>query len=432
MNPSTDQALDSLPRGEAEAGARAKPTHKIIFINRFFHPDHSATSQILTDLALDLARDGWNVEVVTSRLMYDDSAKLPVSENVGGVRVHRIWTSQLGRGQLLGRAVDYFTFYVSAAFTLWRITTPDTVLVAKTDPPMISLVAAPVAKLRGATLVNWLQDLFPEVAVTLGMRVFAGPVFRFLRYLRNASLKAATTNVVLGQRMRDMVERQGVERDRIVLMPNWADGEEIRPVARGVNPLRAQWGLEDTFVVSYSGNLGRAHEFSTIVEAAEALRHRADIRFLFIGAGAQRAELESQVAERKLANVLFHPYQPRSALSQSLSVGDVHLVSLNPALEGLIVPSKFYGIAAAGRPTLFIGDVDGEIARVVTDAHCGYAVASGDGTRLAALIEQLAGDRALCETLAANARHVFEQRFERKLVLQQWKEALGRAAWKRA
>lgn len=398
---------------------------KVVFVNRFFYPDHAATSQILSDLVFDLAQDGVQVEVITSRMLYDNAAAaLPPLENVAGVTVRRIWSSRLGRANLTGRALDYLTFYLSAAWSVWQHTDQDTIVVAKTDPPLLSAAVAPVVRLRGGMLVNWLQDLFPEVANALHMRLVRGPVLELLRRVRNASLRAARINVVLGSRMQTLVELQGVPTRQIRLIPNWADGDEIRPVQRECNPLRNDWHLGERFIVGYSGNMGRAHEFDAIVSAAERLKDRRDIVFLFIGSGAQREAVQHQFERRGLDNVIFQPYQPRERLSHSLGVADVHLVTLNPALEGLIVPSKFYGVAAAGRATLFIGDVQGEIPEVMREAHCGFAVASGDGPALADFIVRLADDPALCAGMGSKARAVFEQRFERRLALQAWKAVL--------
>jgi hypothetical protein len=138
----------------------------IIFVNRFFFPDHSATSQLLSDLCFFLAGKGFQVHVVTSRQLYEDpEAELDTEEEVNGVKVHRVWTSRFGRTNLLLRAVDYLTFYLSAGYQLLLLVSRGNVIVAKTDPPLISVVAWLVARLKGAALINWLQDLYPEVAV---------------------------------------------------------------------------------------------------------------------------------------------------------------------------------------------------------------------------------------------------------------------------
>jgi glycosyltransferase involved in cell wall biosynthesis len=142
--------------------------------------------------------------------------------------------------------------------------------------------------------------------------------------------------------------------------------------------LRVEWRLQGKFVIGYSGNLGRAHEFKTILDAAQVLRDRPDIAFLFIGAGHQLAMIEAEAQKRGLTNISIRPFQPTWRLKQSLSVPDVHLVSLQAALEGLVVPSKFYGIAAVGRPTIFVGDPSGEIPAILAEAGCGAIAPIGD------------------------------------------------------
>src|SRR5512140_1118252 len=162
---------------------------RIIFLNRYFYPDHSATSQMLSDLAFFLAGAGHEVCVVTSRQRYDDAgAVLPARERIDGVEVHRVRTTRFGRDNLVGRAADYATFYLAAGWRLWRIARVGDVVVAKTDPPLISVVASVVARWRRAPLVNWVQDVFPEVAEALGVRALKGPQAALLRWLRNRAL----------------------------------------------------------------------------------------------------------------------------------------------------------------------------------------------------------------------------------------------------
>ena len=300
---------------------------KIVFINRFFSPDHSATSQLLTDLAFHLAKAGVSVHVITSRQVYDDpTASLQSQEFLQGVRVTRVWTTRFGRQHLLGRTSDYLTFYLGAAWSLFALVKPGDIVVAKTDPPLISVVAAMVAKIRRAKLINWIQDLFPEVAEALGIGGI-GRIEGLLRSVRNWSLRTAYKNVVIGNRMATKLTEEGIQSDTIQVIHNWADGQNIYAVARENNQLRLEWNLRDKFVVGYSGNLGRAHEFDTILDAAEILKSTAGIVFLFIGGGAQRDEIDEEARRRGLANIIFKPYQPREQLTLSLTVPDIHPVS---------------------------------------------------------------------------------------------------------
>jgi glycosyltransferase involved in cell wall biosynthesis len=419
-----------------------QPRVTLIFLNRFFHPDHSATSQMLSDLAFTLARRGGAVTVITSRQRYDAPMDvLPPRETVDGVSIYRVWTSRFGRANLLGRVIDYATFYLSAAWRLWCLARPGDVVIAKTDPPMLSVIAVPLCRRRGVRLVNWLQDIFPETAQALGVGGRAAhPHFRLLRRLRDRSLKAAHMNVVLGRRMAERMLGLGVCSDRIRIIPNWADGASIAPVQPVMNTLRREWQLGDAFVVGYSGNLGRAHEIGTLLDAMTILEKTTPIPgpvasrrnggqsppviWLFIGNGARLDSLVAEVARRRLTSVRVKPYQPKARLAESLSAADVHLVSLRPALEGLIVPSKFYGIAAAGRPTVFVGDEDGEIAHLIARHECGRTVAVGDGAALARTILDLAAKPDLCRRMGQRARQAFDAEFDKTFSLMRWEKLL--------
>ena len=194
------------------------------------------------------------------------------------------------------------------------------------------------------------------------------------------------------------------------------------------NPLRREWGLEGKFVVGYSGNLGRVHEFATVLDAAVQLADREDIVFLFIGGGHQLGALKAEAGRRGLVNVQFQPYQPRERLAQSLGACDAHLVTLRSGLEGLVVPSKFYGIIAAGRPVLFVGAADGEIAGLVHEGQCGQAFQVGDAQALAQCLRGLADGPARAREWGENARRLFDARFAMPIAVDRWERVLAGVA----
>lgn len=399
---------------------------RLIFVNRFFFPDHSATSQILSDLAFHLAGTGREVHVVTGAQVYDDPrASLPAHEIIRGVCVRRVASTRFGRTGLFGRLIDYGSFYLSAWRSLAGLARRDDVIVAETDPPLISVVAMAAARRSGARLVNWLQDVYPEIAVELGVPLVRGPVAAALAALRTRSLQRAEATVVVGDLMRKRIRSFGIPAARIHTIPNWCDDEDIRPVAREHNPLREAWGLENKFVVGYSGNLGRAHEIGTVLSAAEQLRGDPRMLFLMIGGGKLFDELTRAVAARGIESLFrFVAYQDPTALKYSLTVPDLHWISLEPALEGLIVPSKFYGIAAAGKPMIVIGAADGELGRLVRRHACGVVIAPGDGAALAATLSRLSRDAAALADLGARAREMLDTHFARAKAFARWQELL--------
>lgn len=388
----------------------------------------SATSQLLSDLAFDISSRKVKVWVITSRELYEHPhAELEKSEDIDGVCIHRVWSTQFGRDKLVGRSIDYLTFYISSIFALLRHTKGTDVVVAKTDPPLISVAVAFVARLKGALTVNWLQDLFPEIAQVLGFRLANGRIGALLRYLRNKSLIGAYKNVVLGNLMANRLLNMGIPEDTISVIHNWSDGDVVSPVAFEDNPLRKLWKLDSKFVVGYSGNLGRAHVIDSMLSAAQRLHTHPDIVFLFIGGGVQMQNLRSRAKSMGLDNIKFKPYQPREDLSQSLSVANVHLVTLGKELEGLIVPSKFYGILAAGRPTLFIGDTEGEVASIVKAEKVGAAVTDTDSEHLAQCLLDLKANPQQLDEMGARARQLFDTQFSKTKSIGDWAALLTNA-----
>lgn len=400
---------------------------RIVFLNRYFFPDYSATSQMLSDLAFHLAGTGHRVTVLTSRQRYDDpDARLPERERVDGVDIRRLSTTNFGRAALVGRAFDYLSFYRSVYRAILAETGPGDIVVAKTDPPLVCIPALRAARQRGLHLINWLADLYPEVAAALGVPLLKGPIGRPFYRMRDAALRAAAANVVLGERMGDIVRARGAPAGRVHLIHNWCDDDDITPIAPGDATLRREWGLEGRFVVGYSGNLGRGHEFETVLDAAERLREMPNLVFLFIGGGHLRGDLVRRVGERKLDPLFrFLPYQDRNLLKHSLAVPDLHWISQRPELEGLIVPSKFYGIAAAGRAIAAVTAAGGDLARRVAAHRCGIVVEPGDGARLAAELRRLAADPRELAEMGRRARAMLDAQYTRREAYAMWEELLA-------
>lgn len=405
---------------------------KLIFVNRFFYPDQSATSQLLSDLAFEFAHRGRTVCVIASRTGYDArTAALPAAEQIRGVQVYRTASTRFGRSRPWGRLADYLTFYVSSVWRLLRTTRRGDVVIGMTDPPMLNVATQVIARLKGARSVSWFQDVFPDVARAAG----TGTRFHLAVELASAVLGrvAAGANrhvdaaVVLGQGMQRRMLVFGGRPERTRLISNWSDLERVRPVAHQDNPLRHEWAPGGEFLVGYSGNMGIAHDLRPLLDAAERLRDQPAIRFLLIGEGKQRASLEAVARSKGLTNVSFLPYQAREQLHFSLSAIDLHVVSLRPSMEGLIVPSKFFGVAAAGRPTLFLGSATGEIAMLIRANDCGVTVedANVDVDRLTDQILALANDPARCRAMGAAARHAAERDFSLNRTVELWNGLLA-------
>ncbi|GAA0277764.1 glycosyltransferase family 4 protein [Alteraurantiacibacter aestuarii] len=405
------------------AGSPKAGKGRVIWVNRFFHPDESATSIMLTDLVRDLAAQGGAAHhLVTSNAQYagHDGAR---ADPVQGVVVHRVPAIARNSKSLAVRAVNFLLFYLGALFHLLRCVRRGDVVVALTDPPLIGTICSFVARLKGARCVHWVQDIFPETASRLGYLRENGLFDRMLRHLRNASWHRASTSVTIGENMRAYLVANGVAGQRVTVIQNWAAEQAIRPVDPQSNQLRREWDYTaDHCVIGYSGNLGRAHEIETKIAAMQLLHARGEegLRYLYIGGGARQDDLRR--AARSLPDhlIAFRPYQPMDRLADSLSVPDVHWISLQPRLEGLIVPSKLYGALAVGRPIIFIGDAKAEVARILAEAECGASFIPGEEEKLADYLASLAADPDMRRRMGLNGRSYLESHLRRSGRIDQW------------
>jgi glycosyltransferase involved in cell wall biosynthesis len=404
----------------------------ICFFNRSYWPDQAATGQLLTELAEDLVgRHGCRVTVVAGRALHADPAatrgsRWPVErEEHNGVTILRANGTRFRPRRFAGRAANYLSYFVSANLVSVRVERPD-VVVSLTDPPIIGLSALWTARRAGARFVFLCEDIFPEVASLL--EDFHNPTVnqtldRINRYL----LREADAIVALGDRMRSrLVDEKGADPARVNVIHNWSDCEAIVPGEKD-NAFSRAHGLADRFVLMHSGNVGLSQNLDLLIEAADRLRAKERLVILIVGEGAKRAALQQDAERRGLTNVRFLPYQPKAHLHDSFAAADAFLVSLKHGIEGYIVPSKLYGILAAGRPYIAAVDPACEAAGIAREHGCGLLAAPNDADDLARQIAALYDDPATARVMGANARRA-ALRFDRRVAVQAYYDLLSRVA----
>jgi glycosyltransferase involved in cell wall biosynthesis len=231
--------------------------------------------------------------------------------------------------------------------------------------------------LRRQRYCQLIMDLYPDIAVADGLLAQGSIVQRVLHWASRFALRHSEQIIVIGRCTQERLLAEGFPQEQITVIPNWADEHVTYPIGHADNPLRQKFGLNDAFVVLYSGNMGTVHDFDDILQVAKNLAHLADLRFVFIGDGRRKAEIEAFKAGHQLDNIVLLPYQPVEELSYSLSMGNVHFVSLRQGFEGLAVPSKTYGAFAVARPVIYHGAANGEIARTIDEHQIGFVVEPG-------------------------------------------------------
>ena len=380
------------------------PQLRVVFVNRFYWPDQPATAQLLTDLAESLAAAGLAITVITS---HPGGASIPSEETHRGVHIIRVGEKRLGQKNLLKRSADFARFLLAARRAVARHARAGDTLVAMTDPPLLGLALAGLAKRKNLRLIHWIQDVFPEVAMAVGHKFTA-----LARPLRDRAWRNASACVVLGSDMASLVRERGVPDSQIHTIPNWApeglapipsSTSILQPLPSTLSSFRRRWNLEGKLVVAYSGNLGRVHDFSFIIPLASELRSDTHIAFVFIGDGAQRPSLEASARRHGLTNIQFHPAQPRDRLNETLALGDIHLVTLRAGCERLVFPSKLYGIAAVGRPIFFVGPRPCEFSRLVDEQQFGLGFRPSEFPILAKALRGFANDPSALDKYSAAA-----------------------------
>jgi glycosyltransferase involved in cell wall biosynthesis len=389
---------------------------KVLILNQYYPPDLANTAVLLHQLAEDLASDGFDVTVIAGRPSYD--ADRGDTHEPGRVRLIRVRSTGFDRAAMAGRGLNYVSYLAAATRRAWSLDRPDLVL-AFTDPPFLGIGAWIAARRHRAKLVQVLYDIYPDVALVLGRMTNPVAVAAWRRLNRFTRARADRI-VAIGRDMRENLIADGVPADRIELIPNWSEQNPATPDE--VETTRERLGWKDRFVVLHAGNVGLGHGLGSFVDAAALAEPGGDVLFVIMGDGAARSTLERAVEDRGLANVRFIDYQPHDEAMAIIAAADCHLISLAPGLAGWIVPSKVYGIMAAGRPFIAAVESRSEIGRLAAERGCGIRVEPADpGAILRAVGEVRSADARL---MGSRGRTAFDASFERGIVTARYADML--------
>ena len=395
---------------------------RLLVLNQYYWPGLEATAYLLSQL-LGALSDDFDVTVVTGRL----AVHAPHAERVvhDGVKVVRVRSSAFDRSGMLGRGMNYATYLLQALRVGLLSRRPDVVL-CMTDPPVIGDVALLVARRFRRPLVVVSQDVFPEIAVEL-KRLENRRLIGILRVLIGWYLRHADRVIAIGEMMRKRLEQKGASPERIVVIPNWVDTDTIRPQPRD-NAWARSRDLVDRFVVMHSGNVGHPQNLDVLIRATTFLRDLDDLRVVIIGGGARRVELMELAERLETDAVRFLDYQPRETLSSSLSSAHVHYVGLGRGLSGYVVPSRLYGILAAGRPVVAAADEESETAAVVRTVGCGLVVPPNRPELVAGALRDLYDGGEDIEAMGRRGRAYVVAEADRSVAIERYRRLLHELA----
>lgn len=414
---------------------------RIVFFSQLYYPDMTTTAIIMTALAEDLASQGLRTKVICAQPTYLKNLENQRSGNLGieglvslkkfpnvecrhGVVIRRVWTFLFDKNKILGRILNSASCFLSMLLRLF-FTSKNDFLVFNTNPALLSILGFMGAKLNGQKYAVLVHDLWPELPAHIGMIKKGGGLYRVIDFFNILSFKYASGIVVLSEAMKQRLINKASEiEDKVHVIHNWADAGRVYPVAKKNNRLLRELGLQHKKVVMYSGNLGRYQPMEVMVGAANELRERKDIVFVFAGDGGKKKKSKEMSDYLNLDNVIFIPFQPLDRLAESLSMADVSLMGILPQNEGVIMPSKLYGLLAVGKPIICVSDSESEVIKILKKAKAGFHSSIDDPRELAHKIVALLDNGEKAQEMGQNGIKYFKDHFERKKITKQWKYVL--------
>lgn len=391
----------------------SRPT--ILVLSQVYVPDPAAVGQHMHDAAAELAKRGYRVISMASNRGYNDPSRKYLSREImDGVDVRRLPLTSFGKKNIALRVIGALSFVAQVIFRGLTTRGLRCILVS-TSPPMCSAGALIIATLRRrVALIYWAMDLNPDQMVAMGWISDRSPLVKCFDWFNRRVLRKAAHVITLDRFMAERLLRKADIRDKLTVMPPWPHDDHLEIIDHRDNPFRKRHGLEGKFVLMYSGNHSVCTPLTTILEAAIALRDDPRIRFVFIGDGTGKKDVDDTIAKHRLPNTLSLPYQPMSQIKYSLSAADVHLVVVGDKEVGIRHPCKIYGAMALARPILLLGPDPCHVSELVANCRIGWHIRHGDVAGAIARIREMANlDAAVLGQMGQRARDEVSRRLNK-------------------
>jgi glycosyltransferase involved in cell wall biosynthesis len=378
---------------------------QLTILNQFYPPDYAATGQLIAELTHQLQSEFSSIEVFSSQPAYAFKRNdLPRWEYLQNISIRRSKSATAGYGRIRSKTLSGIIFFLRACLHLFRHPSRRQLVLLTTAPPFLPILGYFVSCLCKISYICLLYDIYPDIAINLKVIGQQHWLTKTWDHLNCLTWKKASAIIVLNSTMKDRILQKCPEvADKISIIPNWSDPQEIYPIDRERNWFAWKHNLVDRFTVMYSGNMGRCHDLETLLDAMVILQSTA-IQFAFVGGGDKRKFMQSETKALGLTNCLFLPYQNKEDLAFSLTACDVSILSIDTKMEGLIVPSKLYSYLAAGSPIAAICPDHSYLHQVLAEAQCGQTFCNGDAQGLADYLCKLSQDPELVIAMGQSGR----------------------------
>jgi glycosyltransferase involved in cell wall biosynthesis len=399
---------------------------RYLLISEFFYPDNkSATSKVLTELVEDMADNGMDIKVLTSRHLYASNNKIENDKDVHkGILIDRVWSTNYNKDKVILRIINSITFFISIFIKLISSDEYDCMIFVS-NPPIMPYIGHILKKFRKKSYIYLIHDVYPDIAIKLNVIKPKGIISGIMNYTNFKALDSADKVLVLGEDMKSVIVNKNVSPDRIIVLSNWADKTKLFFIGKN-NGFSIKNGINNTFNIVYSGNMGRFHDIETIIKAAiELNKVKDDICFIFVGGGFKRNDIKEAKENYNLDNVYLMEYLNDNDYNLLLNSADVFVTSIEKDVIGLCVPSKTYSYLALGKPIIAVMSKESEIGKMVDENNLGVRVDNGDVKSLVDFIINIKNDNDLRKKISDNVISLFDNMYERKIVTKKYINAIN-------
>jgi glycosyltransferase involved in cell wall biosynthesis len=387
---------------------------KIILTTEYLYPNNLSTAYYLTNIA-EIFCNNYNCKVITTTEL-GSVKELPFLEK----RITRLKDSSFSNNNVISRIFRSLLFTLKLTWTTFFALKKDDVMFSVTNPAFIIVLLAVVKKIKKAHYTLLVYDVFPENALAAGLIKNDSFIYKISKRIFDWAYCQADRLIVIGRDMEELIGEKTNNQTPMTLITNWADTELVVPMPKNENLIINKFNLEEKIVFSFTGNLGRVQGIQNLLDAAQLVTNKSFV-LLLIGDGAMRSIVEEYVINHPGGNVIYGGSYPASEQNVFLNACDIAIVSLNPSMYGLGVPSKSYYNMAAGKPLLYIGDENSEMGRVVTEQDIGWIIEPDDAKKLAQLFEIISKDSSLYEK-GKKSRETVEKYYSKGIVLAKYKK----------
>lgn len=406
---------------------------KLLIYAHYFYPDVASTGQILAELAEGMI-DTFDITVICVVPSYSGvieekyKSKRIYIEEYKGIKLVRVRVPEFKKSNKISRIKNLLAYFFNSLIATSKIEKQDYIYTIS-QPPILGGVLGVLGKwIKGGKLIYNIQDFNPEQTIAVGYarnKLLLNTVMAVDKF----SCKNSDKVIVVGRDMQETL-RNRFNNKKVpsnVFINNWINEKEIYPLDQNhpkIVAFKEKYNLKDKFIIMYSGNIGLYYDLENIIKVIGEFKDREDVVFAFIGDGTVKSKIEEYVTDNKLNNVTFIPYQDKADLIYSLNAADIHWVVNAKGIKGVSVPSKLYGVMAAGKPVLGVLDEGSEARLIVEECNCGVCIEPGNYKEISRNIEYILNNKELIKSLGQNGRKYLEVNLTKDVSINKYKETI--------